>query len=144
MSGLRADLRAACVTLLSGYATTASVKLQVYPGRPRSIAPPTAFVDRITETTNSVGPTSYQRKPTAHVVVLHGQFDSKDAAEQADAFMDGFIPYVYDNVHAAGANTEIGEVSTEDDPNYTPDWQPEDVQRTYFATLISVEGFGGY
>lgn len=144
MSTLRKDLRAACVTLLEGYASAASVKLQVYPGRPRSINPPTAFVDTITEVTNTIGPTSYQRRPTAHVVVLHGQFDSKDTADQADTFMDGFIDYVYANVSAAGANTVIGDVSTEDDPNYIPDWQDEAVQRAYFATLVSVEGFAGY
>ena len=142
--GLRADLRAACVTLLSAYASSASVKLQVYPGRPRSIAPPCAFIDTITEATNSVGPTSYQRHPIARIVVLHGQFDSKDAADQADAFMDGFVDYAYGQVSAAGANTVIDNFSTEDDPAYVPDWQPADVQRTYFATFINVEGFAGY
>lgn len=142
--GLRADLRAACVTLLTNYASSANVKLQVYPGRPRSINPPTAFVDAMTETTNSIGPISYQRHPVARVVVLHGQFDSKDAADQADAFVDGFIAYAYTQVHAAGANTVIDNFATEDDPAYVPEWQPEDVQRTYFATVISIEGFGGY
>lgn len=142
--GLRADLRAACVTLLSGYASSQSVKLQVYPGRPRSIAPPCAFVDSITEATNSIGITSFQRNPIAHVIVLHGQFDSADSAAQADAFVDGFIPYAYAAVHAAGANTVIGDLDTEDDPAFVPEWQPEDVQRTYFATLISVKAFGGY
>ncbi len=144
LMGLRGDLRGACVTLLSGYASSASLKLQVYPGRPRSLQPPTAFVDRIVETSNFIGPTSFQRHPIAQVIVLHGLFDSKDTVEQADEFVDGFLPYVYANVHAAGANTVIGEVKTEDDPEYVPDWQDPQVQRSYFATLITVEGFGGY
>ena len=142
--GLRADLRAACTTLLSAYASSASVKLQIYPGRPRTINAPCAFIDSITETTNSVGPTSYQRHPVARIVVLHGQFDSKDAAEQADAFVDGFIAYAYTQVHAAGSNTVIDNFSTDDDPNFVSDWQPDADQRTYFATVISVEGFAGY
>lgn len=142
--GLRSDLRAACVTLLSGYATAQSIKLQVYPGRPRSINPPTAFVDTIVEATNAIGPTAFQRNPVARVVVLHSQFDSKDSADQADAFVDGFIPYAYGAVHAAGTNTVIGDFDIEDEPTYVPDWQPESEQRTYFATVISVKAFGGY
>ena len=142
--GLRADLRAACVTLLSGYASAQSIKLQVYPGRPRSLLPPVGFVDTITEATNSVGPVSFQRHPVARIVVLHGEFDSKDTAEQADAFVDGFIDYLYTQVHAAGSNTVIDNFSTEDDPTYVPDWQAPENQRTYFATFINVEGFAGY
>lgn len=142
--GLQADLRAACVTLLSGYASTNGLKLQVYPGRPRSIFPPTAFVDSITETTNSIGPTSFQRHPVARIVVLHGEFDSKDTVDRRDAFVDGFIPYVYAAVHQAGANTVIGEVGIDDEPTYVPDWQPDQAQKQYFASVISVEAFGGY
>lgn len=139
--GLQADLRAACVTLLSGYATG---PLQVYPARPRSIHPPCAFIDTINEATNSIGPTSFQRRPEARIVVLHGEFDSKGTVEQRDAFVDGFIPYAYAAVHAAGANTVIGDFTVEDDPTYIPDWQPDAVQRQYFATVISVQAFGGY
>lgn len=139
--GFRADMRGAAVTLLEAYASSASVKLQVYPGRPRSINPPTAFVDRISEGLTYPGVTLTQRVPTVEVVVLHGLFDSKDAVEQGDAFVDGFLMYVATQYHAAGANTLIAGVSTSDDPNYIPDWLPPQEQRSYYATTISLEGF---
>ena len=144
--GFRDDLRGACVTLLEGYASAASVPLQVYPGRPRTIKPPTAFVDRISEAMNTIGINSYQRRPVAHIVVLHGLFDSADAANQADEFVDGFMAYVVGNPHAAGANTVIGDMAIDDEPAYTADWIAPVNQSTvtYYATLIDVEGFGGF
>lgn len=142
--GLQADLRAACVSLLTGYAASASLNLSVYAGRPRTIAPPHAFIDSINESTNSLGVTSYQRHPVARIVVLHGEFDGKDTVAQRDAFVDGFIPYAYAAVHAAGPNTVIGDFSIEDDPTYVPDWQPDQAQKQYFATVISITAFGGY
>jgi hypothetical protein len=144
--GFREDVRGACTTMLSGYASAASLKLQVYPGRPRSIKPPTAFVDRISEAMNTVGISTYQRRPTAHIVVLHGLFDSAEAADQADAFVDGFMAWVIANPHAAGANTVIGDMTIDDEPAYTADWiaPTERSPVTYYATLIDVEGFGGF
>lgn len=142
--GFRADLRAACVTMLTAYAASASIKLQVYPGRPRSINPPTAFVDNITETVTDSGHI-FQRRPVATVVVVHGSFDSADAAEQADLFMDGFLEWVEDNIHAAGSSTVLGNMTAEDDPTYVPEWLgPRQGLGTYFATRITVEGFGAY
>lgn len=139
--GFRADMRAAAVTLLEAYASAQSIKLQVYSGRPRTIAPPTAFVDRISEGLTYPGVTLHQRTPTVSVVVLHGLFDSKDTVEQGDAFVDGFLEYVATQYHAAGANTLIAGVSTDDDPNYVPDWLPPERQLSYYATTISLEGF---
>lgn len=141
MSTFQADMRAAAVTMLEAYAADASLKLQVYPGRPRSLLPPTAFVDRIRESITFDG--IRQRTVTVEVVVLHGMFDTKDAASQKDAFVDGFVDWASDNYHAAGANTILEPRSVEDEPNYTPDWQPEEQQRTYFATVITLEGFAG-
>lgn len=147
---LQAQLRAAAVELLEDYAQSASITLQVYRARPRSIMPPTAFVDRIRETRVYTGIQQVQRTPQADVVVVHGprlprggSFDSGDAADQKDAFADGFLAWVDANVHAIGPNTTIGAVTTEDDPNYVPDWLPLEEQRSYYATLITLEGYAG-
>lgn len=134
-------MRAAAVTMLEAYASATSLKLQVYPGRPRSLLPPTAFVDRIRESITFDG--LRQRVVSVDVVVLHGMFDTKDAAAQKDAFVDGFVDWASTNYHAAGANTILEPRSIEDEPNYVPDWQPEDQQRSYFATVITLEGFAG-
>ena len=136
--GFQADVRAAAVTMLTNYAANAGVRLQVYPARPRSIAPPTAFVNGIRETIDYTG--LRQRHPTADVVVIHGIFDSKEAADQKDAFVDGFLDWVWANIHAAGANTTIGAVETEDIPAYVPEWMPPEQQLIYYATRVSLEG----
>jgi len=99
--GLQADLRAASVELLADYAANAGVKLQVYPARPRSIAPPTAFVDAIRESIEHIGPTLRHRRPIAEMVVIHGIFDSKEAADPKDAFVDGFLDWAVTRYHQA-------------------------------------------
>lgn len=135
----REAMRAASVQLLKDYAADRDVRLQVYPGRPASVFPPCAFVDRFTET---LDPDNFlQRSPRAEILVLHGLFDSADAVSQADAFVDGFVDWVADRFHAAGANTLIGPVSTEDEPNFVTDWMAEEKQRAYYATRITLEGF---
>lgn len=147
--GFQADFRAACVALLTEYAAdqtghtgTANSKLQVYPARPRTIAPPTAFVDLIRETIAYPGPTYRQRNPTAELVLVHGLFDSKEAADQKDAFVDGFADWCLTRYHQSGANTLIALTESEDIPNFVPDWIPPDQQRTYYATRLSMEGLG--
>ena len=122
----RAAMRAAAVTLL------------VYPARPRTVNPPTAFVDGFTERVDYTG--LYQRHPTAEVIVVHGLFDSKEAADQADAFVDGFLVWVVARIHAAGGNTSVGIVGIEDIPDYVNAWVRPEEQRTYYATRISLEG----
>jgi hypothetical protein len=138
--GLQADLRAAAVTLLTDYASNAGVKLQVYPGRPRSLNPPTAFVDMIRESIEYLGPTLRQRRPIADVVVVHGIFDSKEAADQKDAFVDGFLDWVNGEYHAVGANTLVAVTDTNDEPYYVPEWLPPEQRLVYYATRITVEG----
>lgn len=135
-------LRAASVELLTEFAADAGIKLQVYPGRPASIFPPTAFVDRIRERLTYLGPTFRQRVPQADVVIVHGNYDSKDAAEQKDAFIDAFLDWCLDRYHAAGANTLVAVVATEDDPNYVPEWLPvkDGRQPMFYATLVQLEG----
>lgn len=148
--GFQADFRAACVSLLTDYAEddtghtgTPNSRLQVYPARPRTILPPTAFVDLIREAIAYSGPTLRQRTPTAEVIVIHGLFDSKDAAENKDRFVDGFLDWTLTRYHEAGENTLIAGVETEDIPNYVPDWIEPDKQRTYYATRIAMEGYAG-
>ena len=135
------EMRAAAVAMLGDFAADLDLKLQLYPGRPRTIAPPCAFIDKMRETITFDG--LRQRTVQVDVIVLHGLFDSKDAVDQRDAFVDAFVDWASDHYHQAGASTVLEPRSVEDDPNYTPDWQPESVQRTYFATLITLEGFAG-
>lgn len=132
--------------LLTAYAASAGVKLQVWPARPKSLAPPTAFVDRLTEQiefTVSIR----QRICRSEVVVLHGDFDTKDAVTQRDAFVDGFLEWSEDNLDAAGPNTTLTLVAIDDEPAYTPDWRPANVTNgpnpVYYATRITLEGFAG-
>jgi hypothetical protein len=138
---MQADMRAAAVTLLTAYGSAASLKLQVYPGRPRSVNAPCAFVDKMGATFETIGITLTQTVPTCEVLVLHGLFDSKDTTEQRDAFVDGFASYVQTQYHAAGANTLIATARVEDEPDFTTDWMPLEQQRTYYATRITLEGF---
>jgi len=116
------------------------ISLQVYPGRPASIYPPTAFVDRISEKIVPWGPIRQQRKPTVELVVLHGLFDSKVAADAGDRFVDGFIEYVADRAHAAHANSTVGIPEYEDRPAYVADWLPPDRDRVFYATVFALEG----
>lgn len=125
--------------MLTEYAASAGVTLQVYRARPRSINPPCAFIDTISEDRTFTG-LLVQRTPTAQVIVLHGLFDSGDAVDQADAFTDGFLAWCDDHYHAAGPATLIGAVSTEDIPSFVPDWLPADQQRTYYGTQVNLEG----
>lgn len=137
---MQAELRAASVQLLRDFAAYADLKLAIYAGRPRQVAPPHAFVDRITETLDYLGPKQVQRHPRAEIVVIHGLFDSGDAVAQKDQFVDGFVDWVRDNRAAAGTNTTVGVLAVEDEPVYRPDWQPEEQQRDYYATRITLEG----
>ena len=137
--GFRQDLRAAAITMLEDYSEQAAVRLQIYPGRPRTIVPPTAFIDLIREDRTFTG-LLVQRTPTVEIVVLHGLFDSKEAVEQADAFVDGFLDWCDTHFHAAGGSTLVGAVSTEDLPSYVPDWLPPEQQRTYYGTQVNLEG----
>jgi len=139
--GLQSDMRYAAVAFLDEYASAASVKLQVYPARPRSIAPPTAFVDNIHESLVFTGPSLQQRTPIVEMIVIQGIFDSKEAADQKDAFVDGLIDYAKTRYHQAGANTLVGITDTEDLPNYVPEWMPPDRQVVYYATRVTMEGY---
>lgn len=134
-------VRAAAVDLIEAYAADVGLTIQVYRARPRSIHPPTAFIDRMRETLTDYVGTIRQRTVQADVTVLHGLFDSGDAVDQRDRFVDGFADWVAERYHAAGANTLLAVTSLVDDATYRPDWVPPAEQRDYFATVITLEGF---
>lgn len=135
---LQAAMRAAAVDLLNDYASSASLKLQTYPGRPATLYPPTGFVDGIRETITYTA--LHQRTPTVDVIVLFGLYDSADAVAQKDAFADGFLDWVMDRFHAAGANTLLAVTEIEDLPTYVNEWVPPERQKTYYAMRIALEG----
>lgn len=149
---LRVEMRAAVVDLLEGYNASLAVplKLQVYPARPRTLHPPSAFIDLIREVRVPYGDSSggsAQVTIQAEVILLHGpqepgggSFDSADSAGQADRLVDGFVAWVDTHVHAIGANTTIGAVAVEDDPTYQPDWIPNTAS-IYYSTRVTLEGF---
>lgn len=139
--GLQANARIATVDLLRAFGGYRNLGLSVYAGRPTLIAPPHAFVDRLTETVDYTG--LRQRRVVVEAVVLYGLFDSAQAVAQKDEFVDGFMDWAYDNLHAAGANTTLGVVAVEDEPEYVPSWLPPEKQLTYYATRISLEARAG-
>lgn len=147
---LRVDMRAATMTLVDGYVASLAepIKAQTYRARPRSIHPPTVFIDVVRETRVYYGPANAQRTAQVDVVIVHGprepgggSFDSSDAVGQADRFVDGFVEWVDANVHAIGPNTTIGAVSVEDDPVYVPDWLGDREPTSYYATRVTLEGY---
>jgi len=144
----QAAMRSACIALLDDYKAATSMKLQIYPGRPSSLNPPTAFVDRITEQIVYPGSVTWrQRTVRCEVLVVFGLFDSASAVAQKDQFVDDFMDFVTDSVHEAGANTTIALVAVDDEPAWTPDWRPANVTNgpnpTYYATRLTLEGFAG-
>ncbi len=137
----QAAFRAAVVDLLTDFASDESIGLQVYPGRPRSLNPPTAFIDTVNSRIEYSGPTQYQQTVSVDVILVHGTFDSKESTAQKDDFVDAFLAYVVPQYHEAGANTLVALTETEDLPVWVPDWLPPQEQRTYFATRIVLEGY---
>lgn len=138
--GFQADCRAAAVAFLTDYAAAVGIGMQVYPARPRSIHPPTGFVDGISEVLDHTTLLT-QRIPSVELVVIHGIFDSKEAANQKDGFVDGLIDWAETRYHQAGANTMVAIDATEDVQDYVPPWMPPAEQLVYYATRISLGGF---
>ena len=134
-------MRKAAVDLLTEYASGASIKLQVYPGRPKSIYPPSAFPDLMREQTVFTGPTQRQRVVTVELVAVWGLFDSAEAVAQRDDFCDGFADYVTANRGKADPHSVIASVAFADIPNFIPDWLPAADQASYYATRIALEGY---
>lgn len=136
--GFRTAVRAAALSLMDGYKASASLKFQTYPARPASIYPQCGFVDAINEGSIlfTVGVT--QRAPSVDLIFIAGLFDSKDAVEQQDALVDGFVAWVRANYSAAGAGTLLVITSIGDIPGYIPDWIPD--APVYYATRVTIQG----
>lgn len=138
---LQTGARAGAVTLLSGYAASVGIKLQIYRARVGQFSPPTAYVESLTEGTDDFSKDESQRSVSVLIRVVWGVFDSGDAVDQRDRFVDGFYAYVADNgAHAFGPNTTCSWRSVSDDPDFTADWIEGDT-RPKFATAITLEGF---
>lgn len=144
-SNLQASMRAAAAQLLTDYAADAEIKLQVYPARPRSLFPPSGFVDSVSESIEWTGTGWPTRTVTAEVVIVHGIFDSADASAQRDAFVDGFVYWVADHFDAAGPNTDLKLTAVNDEPAWVPDWNPANrtTNDPYYATRLTLEGYAG-
>lgn len=141
--GVQADYRAAAITLLTSCASGLSVKMQIYPGRPRSLAPPTGFIDSMTEEFAPTFGSSdiFQHTPRIQILMVWGDFDSKEAVDQRDAFVDAYHDELRVSAHQAGPRSLIYPVNLSDLPTWVPDWLPIEQQRTYFATQFVLEGF---
>lgn len=140
---MRAAARAATLTLLDGYKTAHTDALkQTHNARPQSIFPPSAFVDSISESDIVTTPAGEQRTPQVAVRIVRGTFDRADVGVETDELIDGFLRYVIDNRHAAGANTLVTLVSAEDDDGWVPEWMPTEHQRQYYTTVVTL-GFEG-
>jgi len=136
----QASYRAAAITLLDTVAGNANVPLQTYRARPLSIYTPTAFVEAMSDETTTFADMLFQHTPLVEIICIWGLFDSGEAVDQRDAFVDAFHAYVRTQYHAAGANTLIGPRSLDDIPNYVPDWLAPEKQQNYYATRIIMEG----
>lgn len=141
---LQTELRAAAVQLLTDYVDDAGLSMFVWPARQMTnVQAPSAFVNGMRERQTDYAGATRKRIAQCDVAVLHGLFDSADAATQRDAFVDGFSNWVADRYHAAGPNTLIEVVSLSDEPTFRVDWVPQQQQRTYYATVITLEAFAG-
>ena len=134
-------MRAAAVQLLTDFRQEFDIKLQVYPARPRTILPPCAFVDKLREVIGFDG--LRQRTVQVDIVIVWGVFDSAEAADQRDAFVDNFVDWTSDRYHAAGGSTVIEPRTIEDDPTFVAEWLPPERLEVWFASTFTLEGFQG-
>ena len=137
---LQTVVRAGAVTLVDNYRASASIKLgSVYRARQSKINAPCAFVESISEDADSFVDREYQRVVRVGIRIVWGVYDSGDAVDQRDRFIDGFYAWVADNPRAFGGNTDCLWIGTSDDEDWSPTWIPTD-QSAYFSTLVTLEG----
>jgi len=138
------SLTANVEAMLQAFKAEASLRLQIYPGRPATLVPPSIWQDVRRDTINFLGSrdTNFMdHVMTVELVALHGLFDSAEAVTQRDAFVDAFASYVrqHRDTGLAGPNSVLRAMRLTDIPNFTPDWVPERDRTTYYATLITME-----
>lgn len=138
-------MRSAALTLLNGYKAAHAGSLnQTYAARPKQVFVKAGFVDSIDEEI-SYTPAGMQRTQQARIRLVRGEFATEDVAEQNDALVDGFIEYVIDNKHAAGANTLVMVTAVDDDDGWVPEWINPPT-KAFYSTLVTLSGeglFGG-
>lgn len=141
---MRAAVRAAALTLLDGYSAANPGALRhTFQARPASISPPAGFVDAIDEPEITWTNAGMQRTPQVRIRLVRGDFSSGAVAEANDALVDGFIDYVRDNFHAAGANTIVVVTAAEDEDGWIPEWiEVQGEPRAYYSTLLTLSGEG--
>jgi len=137
---LQTNARAGTIALVNGYRTTSADELgQVYRTRPKVLKPPSVYIDRITEGSDSFTREESQRTVTVALRVVWGETYGGDAVDQRDRFVDGFYGHVMDNPDAFGANAVIYWRTVADTPDWTPEWLAD--AGPYFMTEITLEGF---
>jgi len=143
--GFRQDVRAAAVTLLTGFKTANDSALrQIYPGRPASIYPPCAFVDAINEAAIVTTRGPRLRSPAVDIIVIQGVFDSDEATAKQDELVDDFLDYCRAHFDAAGPASVVTVDRVEDLPAYVPDWiEGAPVYYATRLTLVGIQAQGG-
>ena len=138
---LQTNARAGTIALVNGYRTASGLALgQVYRARPKLLKPPTVYIDRISEGTDSFTREESQRTVTVALRVVWGEYNAGDSVDQRDRFVDGFYGYFMDNGDDAfGANAVIYWRTVSDNPDWTPEWLAD--VGPYFMTEITLEGF---
>ena len=138
---LQTNARAGTIALVNGYRTAAGLELgQVYRARPKLLKPPTVYIDRVSESSDSFTREESQRTVTVALRVVWGAYDAGDSVDQRDRFVDGFYAYFADNgADAFGANAVIYWRTVNDNPDWTPEWLED--AGPYFMTEITLEGF---
>jgi hypothetical protein len=109
-----------------------------------SLYPPTGFVSEMADRTEPFPGTAklYQHNVAVECVFVWGTFDSKEAADQRDSFIDAFHNWVAANPHQAGAVTLVSPAAVADLPVFNPDWGSEAQRQTsYYASRVVLEGF---
>jgi hypothetical protein len=121
---LQTAARAGTVALVNGYRTANSLDLgQVYRARPKQIAVPSVFIDRISEDADAFTREESQRTVRVSVRIVWGLYDAGEAV---------------DHYHAFGGNAECNWIGVTDDPFWTPEWIEGDEER--YMTEITLEG----
>ena len=109
-----------------------------------SIAPPCAFIQAINEGSIDYSASHVFRTPDVVIRIVRGTFAKADVADANDDLVDGFIAYVRDNLHAAGANTLSVITSVEDDDGWVPEWFPPERAQPYYSTLVTLGSEGQF
>lgn len=138
------SLTAGIQSVLEAFKADSGLRLQLYPGRPVHLSPPSIWQDARRDTISFRGPRAsgfMGHTMNTQLVALHGRFDAADTLAQRDAFVDAFLSFLRAgrDLGLAGPNSNTESVIIDDEPNYVANWVPPDEQVPYYATLITLE-----